>query len=248
MGSSQEISSQRIQVRKRVAMNETNKKLHWKEKRKLKQVEKQKEEEEHRMEGLVSSIPSSNIGFKMLQQMGYTPGVALGKHAQGTLEPVKIELKHSRSGLGRDALEREVASKKARKLAIELEKRSTRENELRTEFQERRRNFWQTQKITRDYRKACTTLAQLEESIKLPLSPAENVDNSLLEVTKDEKQEEPEEDTAEENEEEEVTAEDLLEILERLRSQFHYCLYCGYQYESAETLATCCPGLEEDVH
>lgn len=40
---------------------------------------KQQEEDAKTLENLKSAIPQSNIGFKLLKQMGYTPRKGLGK-------------------------------------------------------------------------------------------------------------------------------------------------------------------------
>ncbi|KAK8950138.1 hypothetical protein KSP40_PGU007265 [Platanthera guangdongensis] len=55
----------------------------WMEKRMLEKERKQREEDEHTMARLESAIPESNIGFRMLQKMGYEPGTALGKEGAG---------------------------------------------------------------------------------------------------------------------------------------------------------------------
>lgn len=47
-------------------------KLPWQERRRLKQQEKLKHEEEVRAAGLAAPIPASNIGFKLLQKMGFS--------------------------------------------------------------------------------------------------------------------------------------------------------------------------------
>uniref|UniRef100_M1CXY7 Nucleic acid binding protein n=1 Tax=Solanum tuberosum TaxID=4113 RepID=M1CXY7_SOLTU len=41
---------------------------------------------------------------------------------------------------------------------------------------------------------------------------------------------------------------DLLNTLMRLRDEYHYCLFCGCQYESTEALQSNCPGITEDDH
>lgn len=60
-------------------------------------------EEERRHEGLSSAISSQNKGFAMLAKMGYKEGEAIGKSSQGILEPIGIDIKKDRGGLGRDA-------------------------------------------------------------------------------------------------------------------------------------------------
>lgn len=138
-------------------------KVNWKEKRKSKEAKKVMTEAEQRQEGLAAAIPSSNIGFKLLQQMGYQPGNALGKHGQGTIEPVNVDLKFNRTGLGRDRVVQEEKILKTKFKALAQERKRKKVDELQVGFQERRRGTWQSRKLVSDYRKACTALLQLEE-------------------------------------------------------------------------------------
>ncbi|XLS47383.1 hypothetical protein HN51_021741, partial [Arachis hypogaea] len=57
----------------------------WQERRKLERDRKQKEEDEQTLAKVEAPIPQSNIGFKLLKQMGYTSGAALGKEGLGRL-------------------------------------------------------------------------------------------------------------------------------------------------------------------
>ncbi|KAG6554810.1 hypothetical protein Mapa_003393 [Marchantia paleacea] len=215
-------------------------KQNWKGKRKVKLEQQRKAEEEQRKEGLGAAIPSSNIGFKMLQQMGYTPGAALGKHGQGVLEPVSVDLKRSRTGLGRDVAIKEEQIWKARRAEFESVRQRQVEKELRADFQERRKSSWQSRKIASDYAKAIATLTDLEERLTSFSSPKTH-SLSILDKAETE--------TCEEKaEEEEITLEMLQEIFEKLRTKFNYCFFCGVQYASAETLVAECPGLDEEDH
>lgn len=222
-------------------------KLNWEEMRKIKIEKQQKEEEEQITKGSSSAIPSTNIGFKMLQQMGYNPGLALGKHGQGRLEPIGIEIKRSRTGLGRDDLEKEIEKEKEIRRAKEIEKYTQKnrmnEQDMMSEFRENRKQLWQSRKITSSYKKASATLAQLEEADSRP-------DRDDKEKKQEEDVDEAIEDEEEEEEEEEevVTAEDLQEVLNRLRIEFNYCFYCGCQYESVDSMISNCPGVEEEDH
>eukprot|EP00249_Psilotum_nudum_P020356 c27666_g1_i1 orf=75-917(+) len=229
----------------------------WQGKRQLKRAQQQQVEDEHRSEGMSSSIPCTNIGFRMLQQMGYTPGNALGKHGQGCLEPVNVEIKRSRTGLGRDGVERaeKVLREKAKRLQVEMSRRK--QEELKLSFQEKRRMSWQGRKIISDYHMARATLSQLEEIVGsveretvLRHAKIEEKRVSEKEPQNAELQDHNEEDIKDttEHTEEEITQEALQEVLEKLRSKFFYCLYCGCQYETAESLLENCPGFEEEDH
>lgn len=60
-------------------------------------------EEERRNEGLSIAITPQNKGFAMLAKMGYKEGEAIGRTSNGILEPIGIDIKKDRGGLGRDA-------------------------------------------------------------------------------------------------------------------------------------------------
>jgi Domain of unknown function (DUF4187)/G-patch domain len=84
-----------------------------------------------------STLNPSSKGFKMMAKLGYKPGSALGKAdtngAGGLLEPVGVEMKEGRSGIGADA-------EKKRKFREEVEARVEEEKRLRveeSEFRER---------------------------------------------------------------------------------------------------------------
>lgn len=92
-------------------------KVNWKEKWKLKEVQKVKKEVEQWQEGLVVVIFLFNIGFKMLQQMGYKLGNVLGKSGQGVIELISVNVKVNRIGLGRD---RVVVEEKVLKVKVKV--------------------------------------------------------------------------------------------------------------------------------
>ncbi|CAL9192362.1 uncharacterized protein LOC135615213 isoform X1 [Musa acuminata AAA Group] len=196
--------------------------LSWQEQRRLERERKQREEDERTRASLESEIPASNVGFRMLKMMGYTPGSALGKDGGGRAEPVGLHIRRSRAGIGVE----EDAVRKER--AAEVRKRK-REEEMVAEFGSRQKTHWRSRRIVGDYRKAEAALAQLEK-------------REVVETPKDDAEED------EEEEEEVITEENLHDILTKLRDEHRYCLYCGYQYELAEELATNCPGPSDEDH
>lgn len=73
------------------------------EEKKHKQKPLKQLEVERREEGLSTAISSDNKGFSMLAKMGYKEGDAIGRHSSGIVEPIPIQVKTNRSGLGREA-------------------------------------------------------------------------------------------------------------------------------------------------
>ncbi|KAL9275588.1 G patch domain-containing protein [Drosera capensis] len=195
--------------------------------RRMSKERKQLAEDERTLANLGSAIPQSNIGFTLLKKMGYTPGLGLGKKVEGRVEPVGVEIRRTRAGIGR---EDPVKEKVRREKEMEEVKRK-REEELMKEFGSRQKSRWRGWRVTGNYRKAKAVLDQLE-----------NRDDVVVEEEEGNDEEDSEE------EEEEITEEDLQEILIKLRDEHLYCLFCGCQYESSEALLSNCPGINEDDH
>ncbi|XP_062165824.1 uncharacterized protein LOC133872351 [Alnus glutinosa] len=201
--------------------------ISWQERRKLERERKQQEEDEQTLAKVEAPIPQSNIGFKLLKQMGYTPGSALGKEGLGRAEPVGIEIRRSRAGIGLEDPHKE----KIKEEEIMAEKKRRKIEDLMVEFGYRQKSQWQSRKVVVNFKKAKAALDQLEN--KEVVEPEKNED---------------EEGEQEEDEEEEVTEEDLQDILLKLRDEYNYCLFCGCRYESMEALLANCPGTDEDDH
>ncbi|EPS74258.1 hypothetical protein M569_00503 [Genlisea aurea] len=188
--------------------------------RKLKRERQLMEEDKQTMENLGTAIPQSNIGFKLLKQMGYTPGSTLGKEGSGTVvEPIAVEIRRGRAGIG-----------KVDPVVEKMRKEKEREEELIEDFGSRQKDRWKEKRVVVNFRKAEAALAQLEKR------------DDVVEKKGEEDEEE------EEEEEEEISAEDLERIVEKLREEFSYCVFCGQQYETMEALASNCPGISEEDH
>ncbi|KAM6547972.1 hypothetical protein CsatB_019648 [Cannabis sativa] len=205
--------------------------LNWQEHRKLERERKQIKEDEEILARIEDPIPQSNIGFKLLKQMGYTPGSALGKEGTGRAEPVGLEIRRSRAGIGRVDPREEKRKREERK----AEKEMRNEAALMEEFGCRKKSQWRIRRVFVNFNKAKGALDQLENK-------------EVMVPKKDEDEEEEEQDLDDEEEEEEITEEDLLNILMKLRDEHRYCLFCGFQYESMEALLSNCPGIDEDDH
>ncbi|KAF3442624.1 hypothetical protein FNV43_RR16540 [Rhamnella rubrinervis] len=202
--------------------------LNWQEKRRLERERKQHEEDEQTLVNIEAPIPQSNIGFRLLKQMGYTPGAALGKEGSGRAEPVGLEIRRSRAGIGRE----DPVKEKRKREEIMADKMRRKEESLMEEFGTRQKSQWRSRRVVVNFKKAKAALDQLENK----------------EVVEPKKNEDEQEEGDQEEEEEEITEEDLQDILMTLREEHRYCLFCGCQYESMEALLSNCPGTSEDDH
>ncbi|MBA0830155.1 hypothetical protein Goarm_014699 [Gossypium armourianum] len=254
--------------------------------------------------------------------MGYTPGSALGKEGSGRVEPVGLDIRRSRAGIGRE----DPLKEKRKREEIEFERKKKNEEALMAEFGSWQKSQWRSRRVVVNYKKAKAALDQLENK----------------EVVVPKKNEEEEEGGQDEEEEEEVTEElaaleypqstwaalvlvivafscgykvhvvilkvaelvvlgvlvldkvllskniermvvwtavatrtlalflfeisiakslfkklefvnlaflvDLQDIVMKLRDEYQYCPFCGFQYESMEALLSSCPGTNEDDH
>ncbi|EXB93647.1 Coiled-coil domain-containing protein 75 [Morus notabilis] len=192
--------------------------LNWQEHRKLERARKQVDEDEQTLAKTEAPIPQSNIGFKLLKQMGYTPGSALGREGSGRAEPLGLEIRRSRAGIGREDPEKEKrkieaakAEMKRKRDEVEAEIRRGNEKALMEDFGSRQKSQWRSRRVVVNFEKARAALDQLENR----------------EVVVPKKSEDDEgEGEDEEDEEEEITEE----------------------YESMEALLANCPGTDEDDH
>ncbi|XP_071721702.1 uncharacterized protein [Rutidosis leptorrhynchoides] len=201
--------------------------MNWQERRKIERERKQQEEDGKTLVSIEAPISQSNIGFKLLKQMGYTPGTALGKDGLGLVEPVGLDIRRSRAGIGRE----DHVKEKMKRVEIEAHHMRRKEEDLMEDFGSRQKLQWRNRRIVVNFRKAKAALDQLE--------------NREIVVEKEEDEDGGKE---EEEEEEEITEEDLQDILMKLRDEHLYCLFCGFQYESKEAISSNCPGLNEDDH
>ncbi|GAU45767.1 hypothetical protein TSUD_24310 [Trifolium subterraneum] len=223
-------SSKRISEKKDPSINSSKshlKALNWQERRKIERERKQIQEDEQTLAKVEAPIPQSNIGFKLLKQMGYTPGSALGKQGSGRAEPVGIEIRRSRAGIGLEDPHKE----KMKREEITIKHKRRNEQALMEEFGSRQKSRWQSRRIIVNFNKAKAALDQLEN--RDIVEPPKNDDDAEGE---------------EEEEEEEITEEGLLDVLMKLRDEFNYCLFCGCKYESSSALLDNCPGINEDDH
>jgi Domain of unknown function (DUF4187)/G-patch domain len=130
------------------------------------------EEKSKREAGLSSStIDPSNKGFKMMAALGYKPGTALGAGKPGQqngevdtrlLEPVGVEMKEGRSGIGADAEKKRKFREEVAVKEEDLKKRKVEEGDFR-ERQQREREQRKMEGQAFGAMKVCERLEEEEE-------------------------------------------------------------------------------------
>uniref|UniRef100_A0A0B6Z892 G patch domain-containing protein 11 n=1 Tax=Arion vulgaris TaxID=1028688 RepID=A0A0B6Z892_9EUPU len=237
-------------------------------------IPKHKLEAVHREAGLKSSIGSDSKGFALLQKMGYKPGMGIGKHGTGRVEPVSIELKSGRSGLGRDSEMKRKATEMNNMRAVMAVKRRKADESRKDTFMDRLKERFSYKNLEKDLRtaqKACLQLDQ-QEGISSPGEAFFWPANSLpsLKESDDEETEEGEElvskiplDSRVEDSDDEYSDNGVddrpasiefsdfekLDVLTRyLRNIYYYCIWCGTKYNDTRDLESNCPGNSADAH
>lgn len=223
---------------------ESNKKSYVKPLKKL--------EEERRLEGLNSALTSSNKGFALLQKMGYKPGMVIGKegrNASGTQlqEPIKVNIKSDRGGLGRET---EIKEQMEKQNELFLRRKTIREEEvvaLQQNYQQFIRNKLTSKFIQKDLWKSQKICEQLnkENDIQEPSEvwfwTPQKKDN--------EEENENDEDVDDYDEEDDILepADKLLILTSYLRNTYCYCIWCGTKFNDQSDMKQNCPGNKRQV-
>lgn len=211
---------------------------------------------------------SNSKGLKLMQKMGYKPGETLGNSSYGPSEPVVLELKHGREGIG-------YAADQKRKRTEAQDQIEKQRKEAKSEFREKVKEEHEHKRIMHLIRKAQRLCINLEYTNP---DHAYDIDSlSCLNVLyrgyirdlrekdrlsrlkkarlySDEERytdwEEPNlEDDAELDEFQSQPASNQLDaILQYLRSNYYHCFWCMVTYNDKEDMDQNCPGISEEDH
>lgn len=227
-------------------------------------------EAEKREEGLSTAIDTqNNKGFQLMAKMGFKAGMALGKKEEGRKEPVPIEVKTTREGLGRDA-DRKRKQKEQIDLLIKRRKQNHQNlSSITADYRHRMREKFTGRKTASDLKDAQNVCMQLdmEQEWEQPLFRWYWPDNWWKKGVKDDEEEvaadgetsssskpiladeEEEEEEEEYEEDEELEPSEKLEVIVGyLRTTYFYCSWCGSQYDNEEAMDASCPGESEEDH
>jgi hypothetical protein len=237
--SAQEFESKRKESsyteRRRKQLREQEKKAYIKPRAQL--------EAEEREKGLQKSLEHDNKGMKMLMKMGFKKGTALGS-GDGIVEPIKINLKSGRLGIG-------MAKKRERELEQGEEEEA--KKRVHVDPEDYRATMAQRAK-DHQYSKYVNAAVSVCEKLDEDHGVKSNILWMLRPIVVEDVKEDEVEDKKEETEEEVDKLQSLkldqqLELLiVYLRETYFYCFWCRAKYDSKDDLDTNCPGTEEDDH
>ncbi|KAK6183673.1 hypothetical protein SNE40_011104 [Patella caerulea] len=226
-------------------------------------------EQEKRDEGLSkSSLTSDNKGFGLLQKMGFKPGMVLGKHGTGRAEPVEINLKLGRGGLGQEAEKKRKQNEKVARWTEMNMKRKKMESKNQENFKKQMKDKFVNTEAERDLRKSQKVCEQLdsEKGIQEPseiffwpkeiLEERKKKEKKAMEIEEgysfeleDELDEDDDEDGDDEDDDSSLSASDKLEVLTvYLRNNHLYCIWCGTRYDDKNDMKSNCPGNTAEDH
>lgn len=198
-------------------------------------------EEELREQGLNTAISTDNKGFKLLEKMGFKQGQGLGKSKTGITEPIKIELRSGKSGVG---LENHFKEKIVKKKVYKEQNLEKKIDEFHTSIKNKQAQRY-LQKDFFTAQRACEDL-DLRKDIDEPIQEFYWTRDTIKK--KRGVQDEEEEEQFNEEFSSYFTEENLNELILYLRTSHLYCMFCAFVATDEEDLTTNCPGPNRSDH
>ncbi|KAH7086768.1 hypothetical protein FB567DRAFT_50916 [Paraphoma chrysanthemicola] len=135
-------------------------------------AEREADAEAAREAALATALPETNKGFKMMAKFGFKQGDVLGKSENARKEPIRVDMKGDRSGIGLESEKK----RKFREQWEQAEREAKRSKEEEGDYVEIRRLEAKEKKAERDLDSAQRTaerLSEKEEEDKGTAQPAE---------------------------------------------------------------------------
>lgn len=219
-------------------------------------------------DALRTPMDASNKGLKLMQKMGYKTGESLGTSTYGPSEPVVLELKHGREGIGY------AADQKRRRTEAQAEI-ETQRKEAKSDFrqkikeeQEQRETLLHIQKAQRlcinlehpdpDQAYGADDLRSLNVFYRGYIRDLREKDRlALLKKARLYSDEDRYSDLEEADPEDDAELDEFLAlplsdqldaILHYLRSKYFHCFWCMVTYNDEEDMGKHCPGINEEDH
>lgn len=174
----------------------------------------------------------------MLMKMGYKPGQGIGKTQSGIVEPIPVEVKADRQGLGKILKKRESHNRKNTELDNTKNVNDFRSRMAQEKAEQMQKiDLYKSQKVCQEL-DTKENIEEPEESWFWLQSKEESADNT-------------DDDQFDDVDVEDDSLSDLekLEILTRyLRKKYFYCIWCGIKYNDEDDLRDDCPGSTRNDH
>ncbi|KAJ8360049.1 hypothetical protein SKAU_G00165740 [Synaphobranchus kaupii] len=219
--------------------------LHKEKNEKNRQKTYKEQEQESREALLHNSISNENRGFAMLQKMGYKAGQGLGKDGAGRVEPIPLNIKTDRGGIGIEEVKKRKAEEKLEHYRRKVQVKRHAEKQSLENYRARMRTEKDERQSEGDLRRSQRACEQLDSQRCIGV-PRESW---YWPGTEDDKEEDSDKETEakqeeeEEDEGEELSSLDKLQILTSyLRGVHFYCIWCGTMYNDEDDLTSNCPG------
>lgn len=196
------------------------------------------EEKERRDSVLKSALGNENKGFALLQKMGYKSGQALGKSGEGIVEPIPLNIKTGRGGLGHEELQKRKAEQQLENYRRKIHMKKQADEQAADQFRMRFKSKHEERKIEGDLRKSQRACQQLDtqKGIEVPKE-------IWYWVEPEQEEKDQEEEEKNEYKDSDLSVLEKLQILTTyLREEHFYCIWCGTAYEESADLSSNCPG------
>lgn len=181
------------------------------------------------------------------------PGSGLGKNAQGPTQPIAVEMRDDKSGLGafeeKKAAETKLASETVKQLMITAQKRA----KLEEDFHSKSKIDFNDRRVLGNLKTALSAMQQFieRETNSSNEKSSSEVPPSLLAAVKTLSARDVPVSTNFYLEHELTPAQrwnHLLEMIDYLRGKYFYCIYCGSSFLNSTELAEECPGALYEDH
>ncbi|XP_041486927.1 G patch domain-containing protein 11 isoform X2 [Microtus oregoni] len=128
------------------------------------------EERERRDIGLKNALGCENKGFALLQKMGYKSGQALGKSGDGIVEPIPINVKTGKSGIGHESLLKRKAEERLENYRRKIHMKNQNEEKAAEQFRARLKSRQDELRLEGDLRRSQRACQQLDtqKNIQVP--------------------------------------------------------------------------------
>ncbi|XP_041645680.1 G patch domain-containing protein 11 [Cheilinus undulatus] len=193
------------------------------------------QEKESREAALQNAISNQSKGFALLQKMGYKAGQGLGKEGAGRVDPIPLNIKTDRGGIGMEEVKKRKAEEELENYRQKVRAQQRNETKSLEDFRSRVRTEREERRIEADLRKSQRACEHLDSQKGISAPREEWYWPDI--------QEDEEEEEEEEEETDELTSFDKLHILTSyLRGVHYYCIWCGTNFNDEEDLSSNCPG------